>query len=173
MRDDRNRWDAQSDHLQSIEIGGVTLHEVVLERQMLVSGALVREAFTPAVAWPDIAQGDGYTLSLRRDRVMVVNGVPLPEGWDGKAAQAVSNVTDGFRVFEIAGEHAMAVLQRGAELEIKYPSASVARGIFHLSCILYRHEQKDRFRIHVARGHGEGLYQNLIAAMEAAAEHVV
>lgn len=170
MRDDRNRWDPVEDHSTPVTIGGVTLQEVHLPRQMMVSGVNVRDTFGPAIGWPDIVQSDSCTLSLRRDRVLIVGGDAMAEGWDSTNGHAVSDMTSGFRVFDLTGDTALAVLQRGAEVTFQVPSPSVSRLLFGLNCALYCIGNTMHFRLHVARGHAEALVGNLRSAMTAAAQ---
>ena len=173
MRDDRHKWNPQVAHHDPFVISDVTLREVSLSRQIMVSGPRVRDDLAHAIGWPAIASGETYCLSLRRDRVLVVYGLQMLTGWDSTTEQAVSDVTDGFRVFDLSGARALAVLRRGAELSLHVPSASAARLVFGLNCILYRYATDDLFRIHVARGYGEALVLNLRKAMQAAADHTV
>lgn len=88
MRDDRHRWTPQSAHFDPIMIGAVTLQEIKLNRQIMVSGPAVRDTFGPATGWPAVVSGDSYTLSLRRDRVLIVNGPAMAAGWDAAQDQA-------------------------------------------------------------------------------------
>lgn len=80
-------------------------------------------------------------------------------------------MTDGVQVFDLQGPFALSALQRGAELSVDTASASVARLLFGMNVFLYRHDQHDRFRIHITRGLGEALYQNLCHAMQSAVVH--
>ena len=170
MRDDRNRWAAPINRYDPVTVGETQLQEVALTRQTLVSGPKVRETAAPLIGWPDIVLTDRYALCLRRDRVLIVNGPEAPNGWDPAPQQAVSDVTDGYRAFDLTGSSGHDVLRRGAELELLPRSPSVARQVFGLGCFVYRVHRPDHFRLHVSSAQGEALCGHLLAAMKAASE---
>lgn len=164
MRDDSGKWPtALGPDRPSFETSGVCLKMVRLDRQVLLSGpiaACLNEAgFGIAIGWPDVVTPDGgYALRLRRDRVLVVNGAPIAEGWHNGVA--CSDVSDGYGVIELEGRDALAVLQRGTEISRAVPSPSVARQFSGFGVLLYACGAT-RFRLHVARGHIDALYAML------------
>ena len=170
MRDDRARWDAPQDHTAAMTVGGATLQEVTLTRQTLISGTDVRRTTGPVIGWPDIVGADRYVLCLRRDRVLVVNGEPMATGWDSSTQTAVSDMTHGYRVFDLTGPAAHDVLRRGAEIELTSPSPSVARQMFGLGAFVYRVSHPDHLRVHVATAQAEAMYGHLTAALQATAD---
>lgn len=170
MRDDRNRWPAPIARRDPVTVGAAQLQEVALTRQTLVSGPSVRTTEAPLIGWPDLVLTDRYALCLRRDRVLVVNGQEDSPGWDATAQRAVSDVTDGYRVFDLTGPSAHDVLRRGAEIELLPRSPSVARQLYGLGCFLYRVGRPDHFRLHVSSAHADAMCGHLLAAMKATSE---
>ena len=163
MRDDRHRWTEPGAPFQPINLGQATLCEVTGLRQTLISGTRVLKD-APALGWPEIAPGTTYRIALRRDRVVEIGGPDHAEGWNASTSQASSDITDGFRIFELSGPLAFALLTRGTEISLDLPSASVVRRAFGLDLWLYRHGNDTTFRLHVARAYGEALISTLEAA---------
>jgi len=162
MRDDGRKWDAPPEYSQPLTGAGVRAARVWPQRQVLISAPDVL-ARSEAAGWPGVVRGDSYALSLRRDRVLEVDGPPRDEGWDGR--QAVTEVTDAYAVIQIEGPQALALCRRGTELSLTHPSRSVARQMFGLPVFLYRWQTEDRFRLHTPRGYGQALWQTLAAHM--------
>lgn len=167
MRDDRNRWNAPGSLGLPLEGPGVTVTPVTDLQQVLISGPDVRRSFATLVEWPDVAQGGSYTLSLRRDRVMVIGGPARTEGWQESSQQAVTEMSDGYEVLDIAGPAAFDLLRRGAELSLTSPSRSVARLLFGMGTILYRHGSESTFRVHVGRSQAEAFLLSCHESMKA------
>lgn len=163
MRDDSHKWDVPPDYSAAIIRQGVAVTALAPPRQTLISGAAVLERHRDALGWPDIAQGDSYALCLRRDRVLLVGGPAMEDGWDGAQGLAVSDVSDGYAMFQIAGPAALALCRRGAELSLATPSRSVARAVFGFECLLYRWGDDATCRVHVSRAHAQALWQTLAA----------
>ncbi|MEB8385637.1 hypothetical protein OO012_00230 [Rhodobacteraceae bacterium KMM 6894] len=162
MRDDSNKWDIPQPTNYEYTENGITLASVPLARQTLISGPnILTQTEPPIAAWPDIVTSDCYALPIRRDRVLLVNGPPLSQGWHDETRQAVSDASDAYAVFDINGERSLEVLKRGAELSLNVPSRSVARILFGLGVFLYRYDNESRFRIHVASGQTEALIRSL------------
>lgn len=148
MRDDSHRWDVTTPFVSH----GVTLMRVAQTRQHLVSGTDVLRRYADVlVSWPNQPRGPRYALSLRRDRVLLVGDFDVQPGFDTRQGVAVSDVSDGFDIFDLAGPGAMACLARGAEVRLDQPSRSVARLIFGIGTYLYRAPAVDGFRVHVPR----------------------
>ncbi|MYM54947.1 hypothetical protein [Thalassovita mangrovi] len=161
MRDDRHRWTPYDGAWSPYEVGGIAITPVTPERQILISAPAVLSRHPGAIGWPDIATGDSYAISLRRDRVLLVNGPDMAEGWDDEIGQAVSDVTDAYSVFDLTGPKALELLKHGTEIGLQQPSRSAARMLFGLGVFLYRHGAEDRFRLHVLRAQGQTAWQML------------
>ena len=164
MRDDRDLWSAPRGLQAPLALPGADLSAVTLTRQTMISGASLSTSKAPRIGWPEIVQTDNYRLSLRRDRIVDVNGVEKPDGWDDASGQATSDVTHGCSVFQLTGPDAFGILKRGTEISLSQPSASVARKLFGLDVWLYRFGSKDGFRLHVAHAFGETLIAHLNTA---------
>lgn len=165
MRDDTKKWDAPL-ALTTLEMSdGLTIRPVKLARQTLLSGVdVLGRTQHPISAWPGVVTAQTYALSLRRDRVLLVNGPALADGWHEDTAQAVSDVSDCYYVFDIRGDRAFSVLKRGAELRLDVPTKSVARLLFGLGVFLYRFDATDTFRVHVSHGQAETFLKSLKSA---------
>ena len=165
MRDDAHRWTPPPGLAEQTDLGGATLGVAILPRQTLISGTNVRQnSPLPLVGWPDIATGDTYRITLRRDRVVEVGGNARHEGWNAETGEATSDITDGWSVFDLSGPRAIDILKRGTEVSLNEPSASVARKLWGFDVWLYRYEAEDRFRLHIARALDEALIGNIRAA---------
>ncbi len=162
MRDDSAKWDAPAVLADTVRANGLVLTQVDLTRQTLISGpGVLAQTEWPVVGWPGLAPAAPYAIALRRDRVLVVDGPEMTDGWHEETNCAVSDASDAYAVFDLSGARAFGVLQRGAELSLDVPSKSAARLLFGLGVFLYRIEAEDRFRIHVASGHAEALLAHI------------
>ncbi|MEO9779900.1 MAG: hypothetical protein ABJH07_25775 [Sedimentitalea sp.] len=169
MRDDSERWDAADPNGYVHAANGITLVPAAVSRQTLLSGSRVLTQTEQSIAsWPDIVADESYALSIRRDRVLLVNGPAVAEGWHEDSCQAVSDASDAYAVLDMSGEKSLEVLKRGAELNLNIPSKSTARIVFGLGVFLYRYDAENRFRIHVASGYAEALVISLKGAIAAA-----
>ena len=110
----------------------------------------------PVIGWPDVATGEAYRITLRRDRVVDVGGEAPEEGWNAERGEATSDITDGWSVFDLSGPRAFDILKRGTEISLDTLSASVARRLFGLDVWLYRHSNDGwhRQRKHIGRSFG-------------------
>ena len=168
MRDDSDKWDAPDALTGPHAENGVVLTPVSLTRQTLISGPRVlSRPDWPIVTWPDIAPTAPYALSMRRDRVLLIEGPDMPDGWNGETERAISDASDAYAVFDISGDRAFEVLQRGAELRLDSDSKSVARLLFGFGVFLYRVNTADRFRIHVPSSQAGSLVCALKPALSA------
>jgi len=164
MRDDTALWDAPRDPTEPIDLGPAQLTPVQLTRQTLVSGPdVLHQTDLPLVEWPDAAPSGPYALTLRRDRLLLVNGPEAPDGWNDATRQATSDVTDAYSVFDLTGD-ALPLLGRGAEISPDIPSRSVARLLFGLGVFLYRLDNATTYRLHVPRAHTEALVKHVETA---------
>lgn len=160
MRNDNHRWDAPGE--LAVKTDGLTVAPVKGLRQTLVSGLdVLAKYYDHLITWPDVAEGESYALSLRRDRILIIGETDLRPGFDAAKGWAVSDLSDGYAVFDLYGPRAFEVLRRGAELRIDQPSRSVARRLFSFDVVLYQSEKEGNFRIHVSRSFGQALVQSL------------
>lgn len=165
MRDDKHRWTPQRDKSKETSAPGVTIKALKIPRLTMVSGTnVLQQTSLSLVEWPEVAQGEVYAISLRRDRLMEVNGPQRVDGWDADQALAISNVSDAFSQVEVIGPNALSVLRRGTELDLSVPSRSAIRLLFGLSVFLYRHGSESNYRVHVASGYDEALWHALTDA---------
>lgn len=156
MRNDSARWDAPCAET-GFSREGLSLRRIWPERQVLVSGPdVLTRVGLPLIGWPDMASGP-VALCLRRDRVLELDGAERAEGWQN--GLAVTDVTDGYAVFEITGEGAWAALREGTEIRLDVPSRSVARRFHGLDALIYRIE--GGFRLHTPRAMAEALHRHL------------
>jgi len=161
MRNDNAKWDVPELAIAH-EVGGVTITTARVARQTLVSGPSVLTQTThPLVRWPDIAVEEVYALALRRDRILIINGPDMTEGWDDITAQAVSDASDAYHVIDLAGEKAFDVLKRGSDVRLDVPSGSVARLCFGLGVFLYRCGTEQNFRLHISSAHIDAMIKSL------------
>ena len=96
MRDDRHKWPlALGVERPDLVQKNIALRIVPIERQTVISGDIVDclekcGCKTAVGGGPDIAQGGIYCLRQRRDRVLVVNGPELGDGWHSDQNVAVT-----------------------------------------------------------------------------------
>ena len=115
MRDDRARWPAPVADDKLLDLDGALLQPVHGLTQTLISGAELRtQTGLPLIAWPDRPTTDSYAISLRRDRILCIGNPPFDEGWHPDKALAVSDMSDGYTVFDLLGDGALDLLTRGA-----------------------------------------------------------
>jgi len=165
VRDDRNQWEAArfgslaATSALSLQRAGVAVKGIALDSQHIVSGTKVQQAY-PSLAWPQVVEGIQYAVSLRRDRVLLVNSGSLPEGWDAKNLTATTNVQEAYAVLDVVGENAQRLLQRGAELSHETESRSAVRLLFGYEVILYRIADTS-YRLHIDRAQADALWAHL------------
>ena len=164
MRDDSRKWTPPADLSAPIDLGMATLSRFDPARLSLISGPKVRRTGPAPVGWPDVATGDTYRLSLRRDRIVEVGGAEGRDGWDKDTGRAFSDITDAYASIALSGPGAFEILKRGTEISPSIPSASVARRLFGLDVWLYRYGSDDSFRLHVVHAYEEALLGNVKAA---------
>ena len=151
MRDDSQKWDAPFSSDEVLQVPGLSIATLRLDRLTSVNGTrALAGSDLPIIGWPDIAPGGAYAVALRRDRILEVNGPPRPDGWDAAQQLGFSDMTDGYHAFSVTGSAAMEFLRAGAELSLDLPSNSAARLLFGLPAILYR-TGEDAFALIVTR----------------------
>lgn len=161
MRDDRHKWHALNSFSHPLTAPGVTITRIAAKRQTVISGPRVLTQQPAALGWPDIARGESYSLALRRDRLLIVNGDPLRDGWHANDQLAVSDATDAYMILQLEGPGALEILKQGAALDPARASASTARLLFGIGVLIYRYEHENCFRLHVPSAMAQALWQNL------------
>lgn len=165
MRDDSQRWAPPRDRGVEVTAPGITIRSLDIARLTLISGPAALNATKLALAdWPGVVEGDNYAISLRRDRILEVNGPAQPDGWDADQNLAISDVTDAYAHVEITGPAALPLLNRGTELDPNNPSRSAVRLLFGMGVFLYRHGHSDTYRIHAGSAQDEALWHALTDA---------
>lgn len=170
MRNDNLKWQPSNTTPAALVVGEHSLTCLHNLTQTMISGprqaALDLADLVQCIAWPDVAESDHYGLSMRRDRILVVGDHALPQGWLTQQGLAVSDVSGQYQVIELTGPRALSLLQQGTELDINQASGSVARLWHGYGVLLYRHQQQDCYRLHVARAHFDALWQLLSAILQ-------
>ena len=161
MRDDSSRWlPARGLDREDVKGEGVILSVYQPRRQTLISGSyaagLQLTGLSGAGGWPDAVTGETYAVRLRRDRLLVVNGEEIADGWQGEAGLAVSDMTFAYAVIDISGAKALGLLRHGAELDLA-PSAAVVREFSGYGILLYS-RGPEAFRLHIRRSHLDAIW---------------
>lgn len=169
MRDDTLKWTAPFHPATTLsgDVDGKAcrIAQASFNRLTLISGVGLRGASElPLIGWPEIAPDAPFALSLRRDRILVVNGPSQPDGWDEVNGVAVSDMTDGYHGFSVEGPGAIGLLHRGADLFLDAPSASVARLLFGLPSFVYRTRETE-FCLVFTRAHAVAAHSALSSAL--------
>lgn len=163
MRDDSKNWPIAAPLSDPITTPEIRVEQITLSRQTLVSGTAGLSHFNatlgPAIGWPEVALGPSYAVALRRDRVLLIDGPVLADGWHDDGDLAVSDMTSGYAVFELTGSALMRVLQHGTEITRDLPSASAARSFAGFPVIIYHFGTIDAARIHVPAAHTTAFQQ--------------
>ena len=155
MRDDRHKWPtALGVERPDLVQNQITLRVVPVRRQTVVSGdiadCLAKSGCKAAVGGGlDIAWGETYCLRQRRDRILVVNGPDLDDGWHSDQNVAVSDMTAAYAIIEIVGAKAEQLIATGTEFIANRPSASTSMLWHGFGVLLYRHGGEHQFRMHV------------------------
>jgi len=176
MRDDRNKWTAalginrppvKNEHLR--------LAVINTQRQTLISGPYTRCLdickLAQATGWPQIITGNNYALRLRRDRILVVDGPSLDDGWHHDAGVSISDMSSAYVLVEIKGESALELLNRGADLNVDIASGSVARNFRGFDVLIYRWQSQTQFRMHFLHANLEAIWSLLQDYEKQVAEH--
>ncbi len=165
MRDDSARWDpAAGLDREAFQTPAVTLKILRPNRQTLISGpypaALQCANVETATGWPEAALGDHYAVRLRRDRILVINGDALSDGWHAAKGVAVSDMTGGYAMLALGGPKAFDLLRRGTEITPDAASKSVLRGFHGYPVMLYSHGA-GQFRLHIPSAMVDGFWSLL------------
>ncbi len=163
MRDDSTRWTAASGYERpDININGLQISVIRPWRQTLISGPISKGLELgdqkKAVGWPEITKGKKYTIRIRRDRILVINGPAIEDGWYQDKHLAVSDMSSAYAVIQLDGVLADSLLKRGTELDMGIPSGSVARVFHGFETFIYRWQSNDIFRLHIQFGYLESIW---------------
>ncbi len=172
MLDHAEKWDAAPDWATAVlEATGVTVRSLDLPDMLLVSGDLGAfgraSGFDPQGAGAlGAVHGDGYTVRLARDRLLVVGPLPgtVQESWND-AGFAVTPISGADHVFELAGEGIPGLLFRATTLDPANPGPCAAIGFAGVPAVLYRHDPSGALRLHVERGLAVYLWSWLMAVL--------
>ncbi|ASJ75478.1 hypothetical protein [Granulosicoccus antarcticus] len=165
MRDDRNRWAAApSEARPELVAQAVTARIVAIERQTVLSGDYsscleLAGMCQPAVGSHEVANGDSYAIRQRRDRILIINGVQLEDGWHEGTGVAIADMSSAYCVIEISGTDAERIIATGTEYSAATSSPSAARLWHGFSCLIYRHENK--YRLHIRSAYLEAAWDML------------
>lgn len=165
MRDDRNRWpSALGPDRPRLTGQAVTARLVSLERQTVLSGSYetlmsVAGLDVPAVGTFDTAKGDHYAIRQRRDRILVVGGPEIAEGWHDDAGVAATDLTAAYAVIDVSGRNAARLFATGTEISPDVPTPSAARLWHGYTCLVYRYGAEDTYRFHVRSAHLEAVWE--------------
>ncbi|WP_299590486.1 hypothetical protein [uncultured Tateyamaria sp.] len=164
MRDDRNRWPATvGSERPNLVRDTISIRHVSPARQTVISGnfedCLTLSGLETAVGGgSDFASGETYALRQRRDRIVVVNGPDITDGWHSAHNVAVSDMTSAYSVIEMTGARVEQLIATGTEFNGDHASASVSRLWHGFGVLLYRHGAKDVFRLHVRSALAEAVW---------------
>lgn len=161
MRDDRHKWTPAPDSYPPLAGARVTIALCPRMRQTLISGATVLHDAPEAIGWPDIAGAGPCLLCLARDQLLEVSGEARAAGWENTRGRAISDITDGYVVFDLTGPGGLDLLSTGGEISLGENSRSVVRRLWGMDVLLYRHTAPERFRLHVTRSCAPALYHRL------------
>ncbi len=172
MRDLATKWAAVPDWSNAVlEAPGVKVRTRQGLVQHLVSGDL--EAFAAraglsgtGVGAFGLADGDRYMVRVARDRALAV-GDPhfdASAGWHA-AGFAVTPMSAGFHVLEIAGRCVSAVVSRATTLDPRHGGPSAGMAFAGAYAIVYFHGDAETLRLHVDRGMGPHVWAWLSAVI--------
>ena len=168
MRDDRDRLPAAIGQGRPVIKGRDLAIEIESQpRQTIISGpyaaALAYAGLDmPAVGSGDVAQGESYAVRLRRDRILVVGGPLLENGWVPSAEVAISDMSQGYAVLTLNGAGALPMLQTGTEYEFTSSSGSASRLWNGYPCLMYRFAVPTQFRLHVPTAYLDAIWDMLV-----------
>lgn len=159
MRDLATKWAAVPDWSSAVlEAPGLKVRTRPGLVQRLVSGDLEAWAAQAGLSGTGVgafglALGDLYMVRVARDRALSV-GEPdfaASPGWRA-AGFAVTPMSAGFHVFEIAGRSASAVIARATTLDPRDGGPSASLAFAGAQAIAYFHSDAETLRLHVDRG---------------------
>lgn len=176
MRDDRHKWaPTLGTQHPPIENNHLQISVINTQRQTLISGpykkCLVIGQLAQASGWPQIVTGDHYGVRMRRDRILVVDGPSLNDGWHEESGVSVSDMSSAYIGIEIKGENALELLNRGVDLSVDIASESVVRSFKGFEVFIYRWQSETQFRMHCQQANLEAIWLLLQAFEKQAAQY--
>lgn len=174
MRDHALKW-PETPGLSRAEIttGELRISAVDPLEQHLVSGDLaafgrVTGLDPQGVGALGLASGASYTVRLARDRLLVIGALPatLDVGWNA-GGYAVTGISAAVPALQLSGAGALPLIRRATTLGPAVPGRSAAVLFAGVQAVLYRHDQSERFRLHVERGLTAYLWSWLAEALAA------
>lgn len=153
MRDLAQSWPRIPDWSGTAYEGrGLHVTTVAGLTQHLVSGNLA--PFGADIGALGIANGDGATIRVARDRILAVDAEPslVTPGWHAEGF-AATDVSALYHVFEISGAGVPDLLREALLIDPDNASPSAAVMFAGLHAIHYCIESRDTLRLHVERGH--------------------
>lgn len=168
MRDDQKRWPEVKRYDRDELFGsGVAVRAVQLDRQTMISGSLsaclnlagLKENSASSENFPGSST---YAIRLRRDRILVVGGPELEEGWIKAAEVAVSEMTTAYSVIDISGNAAESLLATGTEFNSRSIGPSASYKWHGFDCLIYRRgTDGGTWRLHVRSAHLDAVWDML------------
>ena len=149
MRDFASKWRAVPDwENDRIEKDGFSARRISGLHQTLISGK-IPPALNP-IGWGPIVGGSDYSVQISRDRVLQISNKPHSGsfGWQ-KAGYAATSADDLYAVFELSGENCCELFARAANFSWQAESKSASMLFSKITALVYRHEEKNRLRIHI------------------------
>lgn len=155
MRDDRNKWPAAIPSARPALIrDGISVQQVSVTRQTILSGGyedcLKLSGLNIAFGGgSEKAVGETYALRQRRDRILLVNGPAMADGWHSEQNVAVSDMTAAYAIIELSGGRVEQLIATGTEFIGNGVSPSVSRLWHSFGVLLYRYGVEDTYRMHI------------------------
>ena len=174
MHDRGQFWSAVPDWSRvSLHAAGVDVSPSAVASIWLISGDFEpfpgRHGIGEILGPRQPCSGDAYALRLAPDRSMFVGDASALVSCTGLADRcAVTEVSDGFMIFDIDGEHAADLLAQGSEYPFEdttiFPNESASMQFAGLRVIVSR--RKGGWRLHVERPWSAALWRWLQAHVE-------
>ncbi len=164
MHDVTGRWPDPRQMPNRILRDGLSILPMPARAMTLISGpmpaALAACGQARAWGWPEPVPDGPVALALRRDRILMLGGPRLAEGWDAERGLAVSVMDGAWSGLMLGGRHAFDLLRMGTEIWLDRPSASVARLFLGIEVILW-HSAEEEFRMIVPTPRAAFIWQAL------------
>ncbi len=162
MRNDNERFSAPYAEFVALESSVLSFRPITGLRQTEISGDLAKARSDHKLPIPTCGAGTKtsatYALAMRRDRMLVVNGPMLQDGWHD-SGYAVSDMSSAHVAFEFEGSATMDLLSRGTDIDFNNKSAGVARRFRGFDILLYQANCGVSVRLHIGHGHADTFYR--------------
>ena len=169
MHDVTDRWpDPRAQDLRIMR-DGLSILPLPARPMALISGPVSRALATcgqmRAWGWPDPVPDGPVALRLRRDRILMLGGPRLEDGWNADSGLAISRMDGAWLGLTIGGRRAFDLIRRGTEISLAQPSASVTRLFCGVEIALWRSAEEE-FRLLVPAPQAAFLWQFLSLCAE-------